>query len=95
MAPKGTERCRPTIGEQILKMDLIVGLDAYSRITIIKNRYSGNTGILRNPNEIVDILTLILAKNLFNDKMKIFQEGLRISIKEAIEKIINEGRYDE
>jgi len=95
MSPKGTRRCtvnRPTFRELMFQMDLVIGLDHSGRIEIMKNRYSGKTGEVKEVDEIVDILSLLLVKNLFNNRMKMFQEGMRISINEAIKKIIDEGR---
>lgn len=92
------KRCkinRPTFRELLYKMDLVIGLKNNGEIDIMKNRYSGNTGPVKDVDQIVDVLSLLLVKNLFNNRMKVFQEGMRISIKEAIDKIIDEGRCED
>lgn len=94
MAPVNPDRFRikrPTLTELMYQMDVVLGVDRFGQIEVMKNRY-GNPGTVTDVKQIVDMLSLILVKHLFNNKMKIFQEGMRDSIKEAIEKIIEEGR---
>ena len=79
---------RPTPLERTHSASLILYVDRIDGVHIAKNRYgpSGNV----NTECLVDILSHILAEQVFDGRMVMFQEGMKIKLIKAMTKIIEE-----
>lgn len=78
---------RPTINELIYNAIYAISLGHDGKLSFIKNRYGENKKDL-NPQEAIDILCDILARNLFNNRLDLFQEGVKAKLVEAIQEVI-------
>ena len=78
---------RPTTTELIYKAIYAISLSHDGKLSFIKNRYGENKKDL-NPQEAIDILSDILARNLFNNRMDLFQEGVKAKLVEAIQEVM-------
>ena len=82
---------RPTITQKIYSSIQILSLDHDYELKLLKSRYKSITNKPLDVNESINIITDMLCKMLYNGSMALFQEGMRIKIKEAIVKTIIEG----
>jgi hypothetical protein len=72
------------------RANLVLYVDRKDGVYIHKNRYDGKTGKV-NTTELVNILCHILSEHIFNGSIKLFQEGMRLRLKKAINRIIEKG----
>jgi len=79
----------PTERERTYNATLIIYVDYRNGVHIAKNRYgpTGNVGT----QDLVNALTHVLGEQVFDGRTKMFQEGMTIKFKKAINKIIEEG----
>jgi hypothetical protein len=77
---------RPTLTERMHKADAVIFVDQKDGVYIAKNRY-GTHGKIPTP-ELTKLLSSILVHNIFDGKLKIFQEGLKQQIEESIKHTI-------
>ncbi len=81
---------RPTRTEREFRADIILHVDSKNGTYIHKNRYGPHGKV--NTEELVGILCHILSEHLFyNSKIKLFREGMRLRLKQAINRIIKKG----
>jgi hypothetical protein len=69
--------------------NVIIYVDHKDGVHIHKNRY-GPTG-KASTEELVNILCHVLAEHVFNGNIKLFQEGMRLRLKKAINRIMKKG----
>ena len=79
----------PTTLERTHRASLILYVDHKDGVHISKNRY-GAVGKV-NTECLVDILSHVLAEQVFDGRTIIFQEGMKIKLIKVINKIIKEG----
>lgn len=79
---------RPTPMERTHHATIKLYVDRRDGVYIAKNRY-GPTGNV-NTECLVDILSHVLAEQVFDGRMIMFQEGMKIKFIKAITKIIKE-----
>lgn len=79
----------PTTLERDHRASLIIYVDHKDGVHIAKNRY-GPTGNV-DTECLVDILSHVLAEQVFDGRTIIFQEGLKKEIKKAINQVIEKG----
>ncbi len=80
---------RPTPMERTHRATIKLYVDHTDGVHIAKNRY-GPTGNV-NTECLVDILSHVLAEQVFDGRMVMFQEGMKRKFKKAINKIIKKG----
>jgi len=83
-----------SIYQKILRANIILSIDHKNRISIIKNRYEKPKKDL-DKNETIEILTDVLCRYLYNNCMNMFQEGMKIQLKDAIEKTLKGGEIND
>ena len=69
--------------------DIVLYLDNNDGVYVAKNRW-GETGAV-SVRELINILTRILVEHIFDGRMKLFQEMMRVRLKGAIHKIVKDG----
>ena len=72
------------------RANVVLYVDRTDGVYIHKNRYDGKTGKV-STKELVNILCHILSEHVFNGNIKLFQEGMRLRLKKAINRIIKKG----
>ena len=72
------------------RANVVLYVDRTDGVYIHKNRYDGKTGKV-NTKDLVNILCHILSEHVFGGNIKLFQEGMRLRLKKAINRIIKKG----
>jgi hypothetical protein len=88
-SPNSFKIKRPGTLERTHRANLIMYVDHKDGVHIAKNRY-GPTGNV-NTECLVNILSHILAEQVFDGRTIIFQEGLKKEIEKAINQVIEKG----
>ena len=79
-----------SIMDKIYNANIVLSIEHNGTIHVIKNRY-GSYG-MKSLDTIIDLMSRMLACTVFNGKLEIFQEGLKVQLVEAIAKVlIKEG----
>ena len=76
---------------KIYNADIVISLDKDAKVHILKNRYHWTHVNELSVDSVIDIITDILARNLFNNRLDIFREGLKTELIKSIKKTIKEG----
>ena len=80
----------PTRSELLYNADLALYVNARDgKVYIHKNRF-GPTGEV-STKDLIDILTRILVRQIFGNRMLVFRAGMKVRLKRAINKIVKEG----
>ncbi len=79
----------PSLRDLMYSANVAIYLDQKTGVKVHKNRW-GATGKV-STNQLIEILCLILVEQIFNGRMKLFQEGMRIRLIWAIKKIVKRG----
>lgn len=82
---------RQSFTMKMYQASIVISLAREGKIEIIKNRWGPPKTEDVSTEEVIDIITTILAKHLFCDRMDIFQEGLKQQLIEVINKTIKGG----
>jgi len=80
------EEKRPIL-DVLSKSNVAIAIDQQGKISYLKNRW-GETKNDIHPNEVVVLLSDMLSRNLFNDRMSMFQEHFKEKVVEAIQEVI-------
>lgn len=83
MAPGYIPRDGPSNLERTHQAHKIVSLGRYGKVDIWKNR-GGPTGDDVSVDDLVEVMSDILANNIFRGRMKLFKEHFRQDVKKAI-----------
>ena len=77
---------------RVYNSNIIIALDKNSKVNVLKNRWRWSHHVDDlSLHEVIDILTEILTRNLFNNSLDMFREGLKIELIKSINKTIKEG----
>lgn len=81
---------RPTRNELLYNAELALYVNSRDgKVNIHKNRF-GPTGEV-STKDLIDIVTRILVRQIFGNRMLVFRAGMRLRLKRAINKIVKEG----
>lgn len=72
---------------QLSTANVAITIDNKGKISYLKNRWGEDKKDL-NPQEVTILLSDMLARNLFNDRMAMFQESFKAKVVEAIREVI-------
>lgn len=73
---------------------IAIVLDHKNQINIIKHRYASKEQNL-SINTTIDVMMDMLCRMIFNGRMELFQEGMKIKLCEALNEILKEGEINE
>jgi len=75
--------------QRLFRATFALYVDKDDGVRIVKNRF-GEVGKV-STSKLVDCLSDILVQQVFEERMLIFQEGMKQQLKQGIKKIIKEG----
>lgn len=81
---------RQSFTTKLYNSDIMLSLDHRSKIEILKSRYGYDKKEL-STEETIDIVTIILTRQIFDNNLDMFREGLKIELKKAITQTIKGG----
>jgi len=80
---------RPTFTERMHSANMVIFVDRKDGVHVAKNRYGPHGKVPTK--DLINLLTRILVEHVFDGRMRVFQEGMRIRLKGAIKKIVKDG----
>ncbi|MFW9871843.1 MAG: hypothetical protein ACFFG0_01990 [Candidatus Thorarchaeota archaeon] len=79
---------RQSFTMKLYEANVMVSLNHKGKVEILKSRYGSNEVTTEN---LIDALTEILVKHIFNGGMDMFQESMKNELKKAIYKTLKGG----
>lgn len=79
----------PMSREKIYQAQVVIALGINHDIQIMKNRYTYNTGSV-DINIAIEVIADMLTRAKFDGSMKMFQEGMRLKLIEAMNDVLSD-----
>jgi len=80
--------------QKMYEANIVISLDHKNRINIIKSRFEKPKSNL-NKDEIIEVLIDTLCKYLYDGRMDVFQEGMKIQLKDAVKRTLKGGELND